>query len=464
MAILDTKEWAQVTFGECELGDQRRTKRLVKLAEQVAARPDGSTPRQTESWGDCKAAYRLFNQDDVTFAEIIAPHCRQTRAGCRPGDVKLLINDTTEIDYGSRREAEGLGPTGNGSGRGYFLHTAMMVDAADGRVEGLAGQTVFHRKPKSKKRGAKNTRRRAADRESVVWGELVDRVGRAPDGVKWVHVDDRGADDFEVFCRIRAQGNSCVIRAARLNRWVLTTDGDRVSLGALLTALPCRETSRQDVPAKGDQAARTATLELRFAELKMPPPKVLTPWLREHRPSEPLTLWVVELREPRPPQGVTALRWVLYTMEPVTTIAQARTIVGWYERRPTIEDYHKALKTGCRVQQRYYETSARLERVTGLLSVVAVRLMQLKTAALETPDRPAAELAPPLWIKLVQLARHKPENPHMTIHAFLRAVGGLGGHLGRKSDGQPGWITLWGGFEKLILLARGYDAQRKKCG
>ena len=72
MAILDTTEWAQVTFGECALGDQRRTKRLVKLAEQVAARPACRTPRQTESWGDCKAAYRLFDQDDVTFAEIIS--------------------------------------------------------------------------------------------------------------------------------------------------------------------------------------------------------------------------------------------------------------------------------------------------------------------------------------------------------------------------------------------------------
>ena len=464
MAILDTKEWAQVTFGECALGDQRRTKRLVKLAEQVAARPDGSTPRQTESWGDCQAAYRLFDQDDVTFAEIIAPHCRQTRAVCRPGDVKLLINDTTEIDYGSRREAAGLGPTDNGSGQGYFLHTAMMIDAADGRVDGLVGQTLFHRQPKSQTRGAKNTRRRAADRESVVWGDLVDRVGRAPEGVKWVPVDDRGAEDFEVFCRIQGQGNSCVIRAARLNRGVLTTDGDRVSLGSLRTALPCLETVRQDVRAKGAQDARTATLELRFSELRMPRPKVLTPWLRAHRPSEPLTLWVVELREPHPPNGVTPLRWVRSTMEPVTMIAQARMIVGWYERRPAIEDDHQALKTGCRVQQRDYETSARLERVTGLLSVVAVRRMPLKTAALETPDRPAAELAPPLWIKLVQIARHKPENPQMTIHAFLRAVGGLGGHLGRKSDGNPGWITLWAGFEKLILLARGCDTQRKKCG
>ena len=147
----------------------------------------------------------------------------------------------------------------------------------------------------------------------------------------------------------------------------------------------------------------------------------------------------------------------------MTTIASANKIIEWYERRPTIEDYHKALKTGCGVERRYYETAERLERVTGLLSVVAVRLLQLKTAARETPDRPAVEVAPAQWVELVQIVRKKPANPKMTIREFLRAIAGLGGHLGRKGDGEPGWITLWRGFEKLMLLARGADAQ-KNCG
>ena len=93
-----------------------------------------------------------------------------------------------------------------------------------------------------------------------------------------------------------------------------------------------------------------------------------------------------------------------------------------------------------------------------------MRLMQLKTAAQETPDRPAVEVAPQQWVKLVQIARKKPVDLSMTIRDFIRAVAGLGGHLGRKRDGEPGWITLWRGFEKLMLIARGADAQRKKCG
>jgi hypothetical protein len=297
-----------------------------------------------------------------------------------------------------------------------------------------------------------------------VWGELVDRVGPAPAGVKWVHVDDRGADDVEVFCRIQAQGNSCVIRAARLNRWLLTPDGERLELASLLKRLSLRETTTLAVPAKNNQPARTATLELRFAEVRMPLGSVLTPWLRDHRPAEPLRLWVVELREPHPPAGVQPLHWVLYTMESITDVAAAHTVIAWYQRRPTIEDYHKALKTGCRVQRRYYRDAARLKRVTALLSVLAVRLMQMKTAAMQTPDRPAVEVAPAQWVRLVQVIRRKPVNPRMTIREFLRAVAGLGGHLGRKCDGEPGWITLWRGFEKLILIARGADAQRKKCG
>jgi hypothetical protein len=438
--------------------------RLVKLAEQVAARPDGSTPDQTESWADCKAAYRLFDNPDVSFAGIIAPHCEQTRAACQPGDVKLLINDTTEIDYGSARRVTGLGPTGNGTGAGFFLHSAMMVDAADGRIDGMAGQLLFHRKPKTSKKRARNSRRRDPHRESVVWGNLVDQVGSPPPGVKWIHVNDRGLDDFEVFCRIQAQQSSCVIRASRLNRKILTADDRRIPLQTLLQELPCRQTFELAVPATEKVAARTATLELRFSKLYIPIPSVLTPWLKQNRPSQPLSLCVVELLEPHPPKGVKPLHWGLYTFESVTTINEAKSVIGWYERRPQIEDYHKALKTGCRVEHRFYETSQRLERVTGLLSIVAMRLMQLKTAAQETPDRPAVEVAPEQWVKLVQIARKKPVDLSMTIRDFIRAVAGLGGHLGRKRDGEPGWITLWRGFEKLMLIARGADAQRKKCG
>jgi len=203
---------------------------------------------------------------------------------------------------------------------------------------------------------------------------------------------------------------------------------------------------------------------LRYTMIKMPRPRVQTDWIRKHAPHEPLTLWVVELREIDPPKNTQEVRWVLYTTEPVTCVAEAETVIAYYECRPIIEDYHKGLKTGCHVEERYYQTAARLERVTAMLSLLAVRLLQMRTAARKTPDRPACEVAPARWVELLCRTRHKPNWKEMTIDQFLRQLAGLGGHLGRKSDGAPGWITLWRGLEKFLLILRGADELRKRSG
>jgi hypothetical protein len=136
--LVEPAAWAKQQFAECDLGDERRTKRLVQIAAQAAARPDGSTPDQTESWGDCKAVYRLMDCDDVSHAKIIGPHCEQTRQSCPAGSVQLILCDTTEIDFG--RRVEGLGRIGrNKTNRGFYLHTGLMRDAATAEIRGLAG-------------------------------------------------------------------------------------------------------------------------------------------------------------------------------------------------------------------------------------------------------------------------------------------------------------------------------------
>ena len=192
--------WAAMEFSACELGDQRRTRRLIKAAEEVLARPEGSTPDQFESWSDCKALYRLMDCEDVSFAAITAPHYQRTKQTGQPGETYLILNDTTEINYGGKRKARGLGLVGKNTGRGFFLHSALMRDPLTQQVIGLAGQEILYRH-RSGRKGAKNSRRRDENRESAVWGKLIDQVGSPPEGVQWLHVCDRGADDYEVFCR-----------------------------------------------------------------------------------------------------------------------------------------------------------------------------------------------------------------------------------------------------------------------
>ncbi len=345
-------------------------------------------------------------------------------------------------------------PVGKGTGRGFFLHSGLMRDADSSAISGMAGQVLFHRQPKPKKKVHKNTKRRSENRESLAWGNLIDQIGNPPEGVKWIHVCDRGADDYEVYCR--ALHNECgwVVRAARLNRKVQNLSGTTITLEKLLASTPFSDTTLVEVPRQGNRAARTAEVCVRYVPLRMPTPSRGNAWIKEHAPAEPLLMWAVELVEEHPPKDVEALRWVLLTSEPITNLSDALRVVGFYKLRWGVEEYHKALKTGCRVEQRYYETAARLERVTGLLAVLAVRLLQIRSLADEVPDRPAKEIVPAAWIKVLAQVRKRNADT-MTIKEFVRHLGGLGGHLGRKSDGNPGWITLWRGLEKLLLILRG---------
>src|SRR5208283_5010747 len=140
-------------FGAADLGDRRRTRRLVTFAAQAAQDPSGSIPQQTQSWADTKAAYRLCDAADVTFSAVATPHWETTRDRA-PGRY-LVLGDTTEIDFGCQRTIDGLATLGNGSGRGFLLHSALVVGAQTEEVFGLAGQVIHYRQPAPKKESAR---------------------------------------------------------------------------------------------------------------------------------------------------------------------------------------------------------------------------------------------------------------------------------------------------------------------
>lgn len=455
--VLDVAEWAEQEFGSCKLGDVRRTRRAVKVATQMAAHPDGTTPQQTEKWGDLKSIYRLVDSESVTFTALAEPHWQQTRE--RATGVCLVINDTTETDFGIHRHVDGLGPTGDGDGRGFFLHSALLVQAETGEVIGLAGQELFYRKPTGRANESSYKRTQRA-RESEVWGRLIDRVGPPREDQKYLHVDDRGADNFEVFCHLRQHRCGWIVRAAQLTRWVKTPDGRRVKLKEWLAKQPVLGTYKLTVRARKKELPRTATLEVRAVQVTLIPPRRKTPYLRQIGPQE-IPGWVVEAREVNPPKGATPVRWVLYTSETADTFEQAWQILEYYELRWLIEEFHKSLKTGCRLESRQYRTAGRLEAVAGILSVLAVRLLQLKQIALKQPEIPAERVVPRAWLSMLRKLRTRPIK---TVRDFVRHLAGLGGFLMRKGDGEPGWITVWRGLDKLLLCLRGAYAARQRCG
>ena len=162
-----------------------------------------------------------------------------------------------------------------------------------------------------------------------------------------------------------------------------------------------------------------------------------------------------------------SIEWTLLTNERVETFEEALRVTGWYERRWVVEEFHKAQKTGCRIEDMQFTTTERLEPAIALQSVVAVTLLNLREASRrdDAKTRRADTLVSSEYVEVLSLKRYDQVRHDLTVHEFFLALARLGGHQNRKCDGPPGWLVLWRGWMKLQDMLDGYlAAQRRICG
>ncbi len=173
-----------------------------------------------------------------------------------------------------------------------------------------------------------------------------------------------------------------------------------------------------------------------------------------------ITSNLIEVREVGVPKSSPALRWILYTRESIDSLEKCIQVVTHYEQRPMIEEYHKGAKTGLSIEKRQYQSADSLRPVIGMICIQAVRLLQLRDVSRTAPETKAERLVPPHWLKVLKVICTT-SKPIVTVLDFTRKLAGLGGFLGRKHDGQPGWQTTCEGWRKLLLAIRGYQAASK---
>jgi len=452
--------WAEVEFRDAQLHDVRRTRRLVKLASALAEHPSGLLPRAIEDWANLKAAYRLLGEEDVTYERVIGPHWRHTRQACENPGEYLLVEDTTDIDFTSHYMTEGLGWTGDGGGRGMYLHTTLALcierwtpqNEPDVTALGLLGQKVWTRPPKTPDRLEKKRRRLERERESQRWAEVFDRLDGAPPGARWTYVADRESDIYEVFERCTARRLDYIVRANQ-PRALSKEDGSVFEAVAQADALGRFEVFLR---ARPGQKARTAVVEVRTRTVTL-----RGPW-RPRRKTPDLSVRVVEAKEVDAPDVAKAIRWVLLTSWPTEDFVSCLRVVKAYAKRWLIEEYHKALKTGAGVEESQLSTAAAIQALLGILAVVAVRLLNMKLLAASRPDEAIApDAVGPEVLRILEAKRGKPKKG-WTHRTLLVRIASLGGFLGRKSDGLPGWQTIWRGWDRLIYLVQGYDLAQNR--
>ena len=454
-------------FGAAALGDRRRTERLVYTAEQLMRHPEGTLPRRLRGWADLMGLYRLVRCGRVTHAAVSAPHAQRTRRLMAREPVVLLLHDWTELDYTTRTSLGGLGQIGRGTRRGYVCHNTLAV-TPDRRVLGLAHQHLHARRDVPAGESARQ-RREHPGRESRLWVKAAEAVGPPPaaGASLWVDVADRGADVFEFMDYELAHGRHFLVRARHGGR-VLEGDDhvgcDRVyrHLGPYVRDLPPMGERPLPLPAAGGSAARVATVAVSAGPVVLAPQEFPRGECRRGEcRGVPLGLWAVRVAEVGPPPGAAPLEWVLLGDLPAGTAAAAWERVQWYACRPVVEELHKAMKTGASVERPQFESADRLEPVIALLSVVSAVLLGLRELARRhDADRvPATCVMPRRQVRVLAAWRYgdASASDDMTLLQFVMALGRLGGHLNRKGDGTPGWLTLWRGWAALQLMTEGAE-------
>ena len=446
---INLTDWAEAELGTSQLGDARRTKRLVQLAEQRAAQPTASIPQACGDAAATKAAYRFYANADFPPQAILTPHRRATEQRVAQEQLVLAVQDTTILDYTHHPATQGLGVLNDEFHRGLLVHTTLAVTPQ--RVPlGLLHQQVWTRAAKDLgKRHARRTKP-VAEKESQKWLTSLTATAavqqRLPQ-VRLVSVGDREADVYDLFLLAQQLSQALLIRAA-WDRRIAHPEGH---LWAYLESRPVAGQLTLTVPRRPAQPARRAELTLRYTQVTLCPPH------NRHTEKLPtLTVWAVLAQEAHPPAGVDAISWLLLTTVAIESFADACARVQWYTCRWVIELFHKVLKSGCRIEARQFEKLERLQRYLALDTIVAWRILFLTMLGRTLPELPCtAILEAHEWQALYCFIHHTATPPAEppSLREATRWIAQLGGFVGRKSDGTPGVTVMWRGLQRLNDIA-----------
>lgn len=454
----EPRSFAEENFAGADLGDQRLTNRLVKIVERMVQHPGGSLPDKMQSPKDLKGLYRFVDNPKATHAEVLEPHYQLTLRRMRQHEgVVLLLQDATELDYTGKKSLTELGQIGNGSRRGYICQNTLAVDAATGNVLGLARQ-ILHCREDVPPNETRQEKRKRQSRESRLWQRSSEAIGSAPAGQRWVDICDRGADIFEYLAHKHRMGESYVVRSKH-NRTITSPSPQEKEQGKLhdhVRSLPQMGQRPLKIPARDNQPGRTAVMAVAWSKVQLPPPK--NP--RGEYGDSPLTTWVVRTWEIDPPAGADPVEWILLTNVAVVDFRDGCERINWYCRRWIVEEYHKAMKTGCGIENPQFTRQARLEGAIAILSVVALLLLNLRDASRrpDAEERLATDIFPVAYVKVLSGWRYQIPRSDLTIHEFFYALARLGGHQNRERDRPPGWLVLWRGWTKLQTMLEGAAA------
>ncbi|MDQ1249911.1 MAG: hypothetical protein QG597_4288 [Actinomycetota bacterium] len=458
---LDGDQWAEKEFGQAPLGDRRLSTRLVSIARLKARNP-------TEPFVECangeaaqmQGYYRFIEHPDgeaVSLETILEPHRQRTIKRMRNETRVLCPQDSTVLEFSALQGCAGLGPTGANKsgtkGRGLRLHSTLALTASGLPLGILAGECVARQfYPKQ----SREQRRKLPfeQKEGRRWLDSILACEQAAEQLPGTHlvcIMDREADIFELFDHWqKSRKVDLLVRVA----WNRASDVAE-SLFEEIRQAPVRQTVRLAIPGRRNRKSRLvnpyADLEIRFQAVNLQVPK--------HKRSlgaSPVPLWVVYACEANPPPNTEPIKWLLFSTEKVESTEKAVQCVREYAHRWRIEEWHKVLKSGCKIEDIIATDAEAIRRVVAISMVVAWRVMLMTLLGREQPNLPPQFLFSDIELQVLsRFAQVEGYAPPDTVAGAVLLTARLGGYRARKGDLPPGVIVLWRGSRKLGDMARG---------
>jgi hypothetical protein len=454
-------------FAGLVLPDKRLVNRVLAFVKAFAANPSESLPDLLGDVASLEGAYRMLRNDKVSPDALHRPHRERTIKRCHEQSSVVVSHDTSDIQTLWADPAE-VGYLNTGKA-GYRAHVSFAMGIAPDRPIrplGVLSLETISRRKRSKSHAAKGASgaqtARWKDKEFARWQRGVEASASALSSCPSViHVMDREADSYPLFARILELGQGFAIRL-RTDRRAREVDEQAVdelewsTLGAMAAAMDGICTRDVPLSKRGDKRApaslkthppresRHARLHFSAKQVEIARPRYVP---AASAPAS-LTLNLVRVWEPDPPEGQEPVEWLLITNEPCETADQVVRVVDLYRCRWIIEEFFKALKTGCKLEQRQFESATSLVNLLALLLPVAVHLLWIRSCARDTPEAPATDVFTPLQLTVLRHVSHRkmPANPN--ARDALWVLAGLGGHI--PNNGWPGWQVLGRAYAKLL--------------
>lgn len=442
----------EAEFEGAQLGDRRLEYRLPKIAKAMQQDPDESLPKTLKTDANIEGAYRLLRNERVTVDGILAGHYEQTLERAKQHKCVVAIHDTTIFEFSGDAEREDLGPL-RGKGQGFLGHFTLLagvevpvvplgvlaVDAVVRERSGLKTQNEGDRWLA----GVEATEQRLGNELSVI------------------HVMDREADAYDLMAALIAKGRRFVIRSST-DRLVSREENLRLSDVLTNSKVSIERTVVLSKRVKKNKSLtfKQPAREARTARLALSAMTVTIHRTATAQTDAPAMLQVniVQVREIQPPPDAEPVHWRLITNEPIAKRGELERVVDCYRARWGIEEYFKAIKTGCGFEKRQMESLHTLLNTLAITIPIAWRLLLLRTLARQAPDILASKVLTKSQLAILSKRRYGHLPPKANVREAMLAIARLGGLL--RQNGEPGWIVLGRGFEDLIKLEEGWNAAK----